>query len=207
MNKVDKIIEVFEQMYPNAHCELNFSNELELLIAVLLSAQTTDKSVNKLTKNLFKKYQNIDDYINVELDELENDLKVIGLYKNKAKNIKKLCQILKNECNSQVPNDFSFLQTLPGVGRKTANVVISCAFNTPAIAVDTHVERVSKRLKLAYKNDSVYKVEQKLMRKFPKDKWSKIHHQMIFFGRYHCKAINPNCKECFLKEICRYPHI
>lgn len=207
MNKIDTILDAFDQMYPDAYCELNFSNELELLIAVLLSAQTSDKSVNKLTKHLFSKYKNINDYINTDLKELENDLKVIGLYKNKAKNIKKLVEILKNEKDSQVPNDFEFLQTLPGVGRKTANVVISCAFNTPAIAVDTHVERVSKRLKLAYTNDSVFKVEQKLMNKFPKERWSKIHHQMIFFGRYHCKAINPKCSECILKEICRYPHI
>lgn len=207
MDKIQKIMYVFNEMYPDAYCELDFSNELELLIAVLLSAQTTDKSVNKLTKTLFQKYQNIDDYLNVELSELENDLKVIGLYKNKAKHIKKLTHILKYDFNSQVPNDFKALQTLPGVGRKTANVVISCAFNTPAIAVDTHVERVSKRLKLAYNNDSILKVEEKLMKKFPKDQWSKIHHQMIFFGRYHCKAINPLCSDCNLKEICRYPHL
>ncbi len=207
MDKIEKIMSVFDEMYPDAYCELNFSNELELLIAVLLSAQTTDKSVNKLTEKLFEKYQNLDDYLNVELSELENDLKIIGLYKNKAKNIKKLALKLKEEFNSNVPNDFEALQTLPGVGRKTANVVVSCAFNTPAIAVDTHVERVSKRLKLAYRNDSLLKVEEKLMKKFPMDKWSKIHHQMIFFGRYHCKAINPNCNECKLKEICRYPHL
>ncbi|MDF9866872.1 endonuclease-3 [Bacilli bacterium PM5-3] len=202
-----KIKEVLDKMYPDAYCELNFSNELELLIAVLLSAQTTDKSVNKLTKMLFKKYQSVDDYINADINELENDLRTIGLYKNKAKNIIKLANMLKNDFNKTIPHTREELERLPGVGRKTANVVLSCAFNVPTIAVDTHVERVAKRLKLAYKNDSVLKVEEKLMKKFPKEMWSKLHHQLIFFGRYHCKAINPNCNTCQLKELCRYPNI
>ena len=199
-----KIKEVLDQMYPDAYCELNFSNELELTLAVLLSAQTTDKAVNKLTKTLFKKYQSLDDYLNVELNELENDLRSIGLYKNKAKNIKKLALLVKEEYGGKIPNDRPSLESLPGVGRKTANVVLSCGFNIPTIAVDTHVERVSKRLRLAYANDSVLKVEEKLMRKFPKEMWSKLHHQLIFFGRYHCKAINPECIDCALKDLCRY---
>lgn len=207
MDKVTKVMKVLDEMYPDASPELNFSNELELVIAVLLSAQTTDKAVNKVTAKLFKKCPTLDDYINIPVEELEKDLRSIGLYKNKAKNVKALALKIKNDFNGQVPDTRAQLETLPGVGRKTANVVIANAFDTPAMAVDTHVERVAKRLKLAYRNDSVLKVEEKLMRKFPQAKWSKLHHQLIFFGRYHCKAINPHCDGCKLKEECRYPNI
>ena len=207
MDKITKITNVLDRMYPDAYCELNFSNELELLIAVMLSAQTTDVSVNKLTKTLFKKYKCLDDYIAAKQSELEQDIKSIGLYKNKSKNVKALTKMLLDDFDGKVPQNRTDLEKLPGVGRKTANVVLSTAFNYPAIAVDTHVERVSKRLKLAYKNDSVLQVEQKLMRKFPKDKWSKLHHQLIFFGRYHCKAKNPECDGCLLIRECRYPNI
>lgn len=206
-NKVKEIIDVLNLMYPDAYCELNYSNDLELVIAVLLSAQTTDKQVNIVTKDLFNKYQSLDDYINADLSQLENDIRRIGLYKNKAKHIKQLVQQIKDDYQGQIPKSREELMKLSGVGRKTANVVISCAYNIPAIAVDTHVERVAKRLKLAYKNDSVLKVEEKLMKKFPKELWSKLHHQLIFFGRYHCKAQNPQCDGCLLKNICRYPHI
>lgn len=207
MGRVETILETLDQMFPNAECELNHTNSLELLIAVMLSAQTTDASVNKLTDTLFKKYHTIDDYLNVSLEELENDLRRIGLYKNKAKNLKKTCLALKENFNGTVPASQAELETLPGVGRKTANVVLSVWFDVPRIAVDTHVERVSKRLKLAYNNDSVLKVEEKLMRKLPQNRWSKTHHQFIFFGRYHCTARNPKCQGCPLKEICRYPNI
>lgn len=207
MDKIEKIMQVLDEMYPEAQAELNFSNDLELVLAVLLSAQTTDKAVNKVTDKLFKKCRTLDDYINIPIEELENDLRAIGLYKNKAKNVKALALKVKENFNGQIPQTRDELVTLPGVGRKTANVVISNAFDIPAIAVDTHVERVAKRLKLAYLNDSVLKVEQKLMRKFPKEKWGKIHHQLIFFGRYHCKAIKPHCDGCKLKEECRYPNI
>ncbi len=194
-------------MYPSADCELDYTNSLELIVAVMLSAQTTDKSVNILTKNLFKKYQTVDDYANADLADLQNDLKRIGLYKNKAKNVIKMAQILNEKFDGKVPSSQVELESLPGVGRKTANVVLSVWYNIPRIAVDTHVNRVSKRLKLAYQKDSVYQVEEKLMRKIPKNKWSKTHHQMIFFGRYHCTARNPHCENCKLKELCRYPHI
>jgi endonuclease III len=207
MDKVTKVMKVLDEMYPDASPELNFSNELELVIAVLLSAQTTDKAVNKVTAKLFKKCPTLDDYINIPVEELEKDLRSIGLYKNKAKNVKALALKIKNDFNGQVPDTRAQLETLPGVGRKTANVVIANAFDTPAMAVDTHVERVAKRLKLAYRNDSILKVEEKLMRKFPQAKWSKLHHQLIFFGRYHCKAINPHCDGCKLKKECRYPNI
>ena len=207
MDRVTTILQVLEDMFPNAQCELNHTNGFELLIAVMLSAQTTDKSVNLLTDSLFKKYHTPQDFIDIPLQELEQDLKRIGLYKNKAKNIKLMSEMLLNNYNGQVPSSQIELEKLPGVGRKTANVVLSVWFGVPRIAVDTHVERVSKRLKLAYLTDNVVQVEEKLMRKIPRDKWSDTHHKMIFFGRYHCMARNPLCDECKLKELCLYPNI
>ncbi len=207
MGRVEEILSVFDEMFPNAVCELNHTNSLELIVAVMLSAQTTDKSVNILTKKLFTKYKTPKDYADVDLLELQDDLKRIGLYKNKAKNLQNMAKLLIKNFESKVPSSQVELESLPGVGRKTANVVLSVWFDVPRIAVDTHVDRVSKRLKLAYKNDSVYQVEEKLMRKIPKNRWSDTHHKMIFFGRYHCTSRNPNCDTCKLKEICRYPNI
>lgn len=191
------------EMFPEAKGELNHSNPFELVIAVLLSAQCTDKLVNKVTENLFKKYKTPEDYLAVSLEELQDDIKSIGLYRNKAKNIRKLCQVLVDKYEGEVPRTKEELMTLAGVGRKTANVVASIAFNEPAIAVDTHVERVSKRLGICRWKDSVIEVEETLMKKIPREEWSITHHRMIFFGRYHCKARNPNCPECPLLEICR----
>ncbi|MGX6442537.1 endonuclease III [Neobacillus sp. K501] len=191
------------EMFPEAHCELNHSNPLELVIAVALSAQCTDVLVNKVTKNLFKKYKIPEDYLNVPLEELQNDIRSIGLYRNKAKNIQNLCRLILEEYNGEVPRDRDELTKLPGVGRKTANVVVSVAFNIPAIAVDTHVERVSKRLGICRWKDSVLEVEKTLMKKVPKEEWSVTHHRLIFFGRYHCKAQNPQCPSCPLLEMCR----
>lgn len=207
MGKVEHILTVLNDLFPNAECELNHTNGFELLVAVMLSAQTTDKSVNLLTESLFEKYKSPQDFFNADIKELEQDLKRIGLYKNKAKNLKLMSGKLINEFNSQVPSSQVELESLPGVGRKTANVVLSVWFGVPRIAVDTHVERVSKRLKLAYLKDSVVKVEEKLMRKLPRDKWSDTHHKMIFFGRYHCTARNPKCENCPLQDECRYPNI
>lgn len=207
MGKIEEILTVFEEMFPNAQCELVHSNGFELLIAVMLSAQSTDKSVNQLTKELFQKYSTPQDYIDVELSELEQDLKRIGLYKNKAKNVKLMSQMLLDHYDGFVPSSQEELEKLPGVGRKTANVVLSVWFDVPRIAVDTHVNRVSKRLKLAYNSDSVLQVEEKLMRKIPRNKWSDTHHKMIFFGRYHCTSRNPKCDGCKLKHLCRYPNI
>lgn len=201
--KLERIFNEFDRLFPDASCELNYTNELELLIAVMLSAQTTDVNVNKLTINLFQKYKCVEDYANASLKELENDIKTIGLYRNKAKNLKNMAIKLIEDYNGEVPRTHEELQSLPGVGRKTANVVVSEAFKVPAIAVDTHVERISKRLGFAYKKDTVLAVEKKLMKKIPKDRWIKSHHQMIFFGRYFCKAINPNCKECRLCDVCK----
>jgi endonuclease III len=191
------------EMFPDAEGELVHSNPFELVIAVLLSAQCTDKLVNKVTADLFKKYKKPEDYLVVTLEELESDIKSIGLYRTKAKNIKKLCQMLLDEYNGEVPRAKEDLIKLAGVGRKTANVVASIAFEEPAIAVDTHVERISKRLGICKWKDSVIEVEETLMRKVPRDEWSVTHHRMIFFGRYHCKARNPNCPECPLLELCR----
>lgn len=196
-------LEKMEEMFPDAHCELVHENPFELTIATLLSAQCTDVLVNKVTAKLFKKYKSPEDYLAVLLEELEQDIRSIGLYRSKAKNIQKLCQRLLDEYNGVIPESREELVTLPGVGRKTANVVLSVAFGQPALAVDTHVERVTKRLGLCKWKDSVLEVENTVMRKTPKEKWSKTHHQLIFFGRYHCKAQNPNCDECPLFEICR----
>lgn len=196
-------LDVMKDMFPDAACELTHKNPFELVIAVLLSAQCTDVLVNKVTKELFKKYKTPADYLAVPLDELQQDIRSIGLYRNKAKNIQKLCQSLLDEHNGEVPNTREALMKLAGVGRKTANVVVSVAFKEPAIAVDTHVERVSKRLAICRWKDSVLEVEETLMRKVPKEEWGDTHHRMIFFGRYHCKARNPNCPSCPLLEICR----
>lgn len=196
-------LDVIAEMFPDAEGELIHSNPFELVIAVLLSAQCTDKLVNKVTADLFKKYKTPEDYLAVPLEEVENDIRSIGLYRSKAKNIQKLCRTLIDDYNGEVPQTKEELVKLAGVGRKTANVVASVAFNEPAIAVDTHVERVSKRLGICRWKDSVIEVENTLMRKVPRDEWSVTHHRMIFFGRYHCKARNPNCPECPLLDICR----
>ncbi|MEW9674741.1 endonuclease III [Lentibacillus sp. L22] len=201
--QVQYCLDVMREMFPEAKCELNHDNPFELVIAVLLSAQCTDTLVNKVTKELFQKYKEPEDYLAVSLEELQQDIRSIGLYRNKAKNIRKLCQMLIDDYNGEVPRTREELMKLAGVGRKTANVVASVAFNEPAIAVDTHVERVSKRLAICRWKDSVLEVEHTLMRKVPKEEWSQTHHRMIFFGRYHCRAKNPNCPECPLLDICR----
>lgn len=196
-------LDVMAEMYPDAHCELNHANPFELVIAVALSAQCTDVLVNKVTKTLFQKYQTPEDYLSVPLEELEQDIRSIGLYRNKAKNIQKLSQMLIENYHREVPQDRDELTKLPGVGRKTSNVVVSVAFDIPTIAVDTHVERVSKRLGICRWKDSVLEVEKTLMRKVPKEEWSITHHRLIFFGRYHCKAQSPKCETCPLFDVCR----
>ncbi|MBG9546544.1 endonuclease III [Cytobacillus firmus] len=196
-------LDAMGEMFPEAHCELNHSNPFELVIAVALSAQCTDALVNKVTRNLFQKYKTPEDYLDVSIEELQDDIRSIGLYRNKAKNIQKLCRLLLDEYGGVVPRDRDELTKLPGVGRKTANVVVSVAFGVPAIAVDTHVERVSKRLGFCRWKDSVLEVEKALMKKVPMDEWSITHHRMIFFGRYHCKAQNPQCEICTLLDLCR----
>lgn len=201
--KMRHILDTIAEMFPDAHCELNHDNPFELTIAVLLSAQCTDETVNKVTAGLFQKYKTPEDYLSVSLEELEGDIRRIGLFRSKASNIQKLCRILIDKYEGEVPASHEGLTELPGVGRKTANVVMSNAFGVPAIAVDTHVERVSKRLGAAKPDDSVLTVEQKLMKLVPKEEWTITHHRLIFFGRYHCKAQNPQCPVCPLLDICK----
>ncbi|RFU68463.1 endonuclease III [Peribacillus saganii] len=201
--QIRQCLDVMGEMFPDAHCELNHSNPFELVIAVALSAQCTDALVNKVTKDLFKKYKTPEDYLAVPIEELEGDIRSIGLYRNKAKNIQKLSRMIIEDYNGEVPRDRDELTKLAGVGRKTANVVVSVAFGVPAIAVDTHVERVSKRLAFCKWKDSVLEVEKTLMAKIPKDEWSITHHRLIFFGRYHCKAQSPQCEICPLLDLCR----
>jgi len=169
----------------------------------LLSAQCTDATVNKVTKELFKKYKTPQDYLDVSVEELESDIRQIGLYKNKAKHIRGLCRKLIEAYNGEVPAEHSELVKLPGVGRKTANVVVSVAFGQPALAVDTHVERVAKRLGICRWKDTPLEVEKTLMKKIPREAWSETHHRLIFFGRYHCKAAKPQCDICPLLHLCR----
>ena len=204
MNRAEIILDVLESMFPDAHVELNHQNNFELLIAVVLSAQTTDISVNKITKPLFQKYPTAFELSKALIEDIESIIKTIGLYRNKAKNIQMLSKDLVAKFNGEVPSKRKDLEALPGVGRKTANVVLSNAFGIPALAVDTHVARVSIRLGLAKENDSVLEIEKKLMRKIPKELWQKAHHQLIFFGRYHCLAKNPKCGACPLYDICKY---
>lgn len=201
--KALEMIDVIADMFPNAECELKHDNAFELTIAVLLSAQCTDNLVNKVTRTLFQKYKTPQDYLNVDIEELQNDIRSIGLYRNKAKNIQKLCQSLLEQFNGQIPSTHKELESLGGVGRKAANVVMSVAFDEPSLAVDTHVERVSKRLGINRWKDNVTQVEDRLCSIIPKERWSRSHHQLIFFGRYHCLARKPKCDICPLLDDCR----
>lgn len=204
MDKTTLILNVLEEMFPDAKAELNYTNHYELLVAVILSAQTTDIQVNKVTPALFKTYPTVYELSNAKQEDIELLINSIGLYKNKAKNIIKMANQVVDNFNGIIPSKREDLESLAGVGRKTANVVLSNLFDTPAIAVDTHVHRVSIRLGLAKKTDDVYKTEMKLYQIFPKERWTKLHHQLIFFGRYHCTSRNPKCLNCKLYDICKY---
>ena len=201
--KTKLVLDYFEELFPDACCELNHESDFQLLVAVMLSAQTTDKKVNQLTETLFKNYPTVNELSLATLETLQEDIKSIGLYRNKAKNLLAMSNMLIDKYNSKVPTSQKDLESLPGVGRKTANVVRSVAFDIPAFAVDTHVERISKRLGFAKKDDSVLVVERKLCRSIERNSWNKAHHQFIFFGRYFCKATNPNCYECKLFNMCK----
>lgn len=199
----DKIILYLDELYRDAKCELIYDTDYELLIAVVLSAQCTDKRVNMVTRELFKKYD-IFSLASAPLKEIEKIVRPVGTYTRKSMYIKTIAENLVRDYNGKVPNDRKYLESLPGVGRKTCNVVLSNIYEVPAIAVDTHVERVSKRLNLAKEIDNVSTVEKKLMKYFPKDKWSRLHHQLVLFGRYKCKSLSPICIDCKLKENCKY---
>lgn len=198
LNKIEtiKVIEAMGKIFPEAKAELDHKNAFELLIAVILSAQTTDIGVNKATPKLFEAYPTPDLMMAAELEDLEDKIRTIGLYRNKAKFIKKTSTMLVEEFNGKVPSNRKDLESLPGVGRKTANVVMSVAFNEPAIAVDTHVERVSKKLNIVDEDATVIQVEKTLMEKLPRELWSIAHHRLIFFGRYQCPARKHNHDEC-----------
>lgn len=201
--KTDYILDELEKIFPDAKCELIHSNPFELVCAVSLSAQTTDERVNMVTGELFKCYPTPNDLANADLDEVEDIIKSIGLYHNKALNLIAMAKKLVEDFDSTVPSDIDSLCTLNGVGRKTANVVRLVAFDIPSIPVDTHVSRVSKRLGLANIDDDVSVIEKKLAKKVKKSRWNRMHHLFIFFGRYLCKAKNPECFRCPFKDICR----
>lgn len=203
-NNVDYILEQLEILFPNAKCELDHRNNFELICAVALSAQTTDVSVNKVTPKLFKKYPDAHHLAQADPKEVESCISSLGLYRNKAKNLILMAKKLDSEYGGIVPNTQEDLTSLAGVGRKTANVVRSEGFGIPALAVDTHVERVSKRLGLVPKSKDVVDTEKILCKKIPKDRWIKTHHQLIFFGRYLCHAQKPECNRCPFYELCKY---
>lgn len=201
-NKVSDVLAKLDIMIPNPRCELNYEKPYELLIATVLSAQCTDARVNQVTKVLWDRYTLVT-LASATPKEIEKIIYPVGTYHNKAHYIIDIANRLLQDYNGIVPNDFNYLVTLPGVGRKTANVVLSNIYDMPAIAVDTHVYRTSHRLGLVKKTDDVYQTEQELMKKIPKDKWSRLHHQLVLFGRYTCKAKNPECENCLLKEYCQ----
>ena len=202
--ELEDILLEIEKLFPNASCELVYHNLFELLIAVMLSAQTTDKSVNLVTPNLFNKYPTALDLSNAEYDDVKSIIARLGLSSNKAKNIIATSKMLVEKYNGIVPSTLEELITLPGVGRKTANVVLSEGYKIPRIAVDTHVERVSKRLGIVSDSASVLDVEQTLMKLIDEPLWHKSHHLLLFFGRYFCLAKKPNCENCFYKNKCSY---
>ncbi len=198
-----KILAILEKDYPAATCSLSSTNPLELLVATILSAQCTDERVNIVTKDLFRKYTNVHDYANADLQELENDIKSTGFYKNKAKNIKNCCTRLIAEYGGEVPADMESLVSLPGIGRKTANVVLGNAFGIPGIVVDTHVGRIAQRIGLSEHSDPV-KIEFDLMKLFPSENWTIVSHQFVQHGRRVCIARKPQCGVCHLSKYCDF---
>ena len=201
---INKIEDYLEELYPDSRCELNYNKDYELLIAVVLSAQTTDKRVNIVTKELFGKYSTIEEVSKADVGDLIDIVRPLGTASRKGVFVSQIAKILVDNYNGVVPNNRKVLESMPGVGRKTANVVLSNLFDVPCIAVDTHVSRVSKRLSLAKEDDNVEEVENKLKRKFKRENWTRRHHQLVLFGRYNCKAKNPDCSNCKLKDICKY---
>ena len=202
MTNTTRLLDYLDELFPSAKCELFYSKDYELVIAVMLSAQTTDKSVNMVTPVLFKKYPSLDALNEAPLEDIEETIKQIGLYKNKAKNLKGIVKDLIERFNYQVPSDKDLLTTLPGVGNKTAGVIRAEVFAIPDLPVDTHILRISKRLKLAKKDDGPDEVEKKLKKIIPEERWIKLHHQLIHFGRYFCTARNPECEKCKIRDMC-----
>lgn len=200
--RASRIIDALRKTYPDAHCELNFTNPLELLIATILSAQATDKQVNVITADLFQKYKRAEDYVKADLAELENDIKRIGLFRNKAKSLKACCQQLVEKYGAKVPQTLEELVALPGVGRKTANVVLGNAFRrNEGVVVDTHVARLTQRLGLT-KETTPEKIEAEMMELVPRDDWAMFSHWIIWHGRRRCFARGPQCFECEVRSLC-----
>jgi endonuclease III len=202
-DKIKFILPALDRLYPQAHTALSFRNPLEMLIATILSAQCTDKKVNEVTRVLFQKYRSARDLAEVPLEELEADIRPTGFFHNKAKNIKNCCAELLKRHQGQVPRTMEELTALPGIGRKTANVVLGSAFSIPGLVVDTHVGRIVQRLGLTKEKDPV-KIEFALMPLIPRDKWILFSHQLIDHGRSLCPARAPRCAECPLQEVCDY---
>lgn len=200
--KENRVGEYLDSLFPNPTCELIYHTDYELLLAIVLSAQTTDKRVNIVTPVMFQKYPTLNDLKEARLKDLEDILRSIGSFRKKASYMKDISTILVDQYDGKVPVDREELIKLPGVGRKTINVFLSEFYGEAAIGVDTHVERVSKRLRIASSKDDVLKVEKKLMKYFPKEEWGKRHLQMVLFGRYYCKAVKPECEDCKIRDIC-----
>ena len=200
MNYISQYV---DSLFPDAKCELFYSKDYELAIAVMLSAQTTDKAVNLVTKSLFKDYPTVESIANADLKDIEEHIKSLGLYKNKAKNIVGIAQTIVNNFNGTLPSDKNELQKLPGIGNKSAGVIRIEVFKIPDLPVDTHIIRISNRLGIAKKSDEPIDIERKLKKLIPEENWIKTHHQLIHFGRYFCTAKNPKCDECKLKSICK----
>lgn len=201
---MNRILDYLDELFPNPKCELDFNKDYELVIAVVLSAQTTDKKVNMVTPILFSKYPSLEALKTAPIKDLESILKPIGMYRKKALFVKEIAEALNDKYNGIVPNDRSILESLSGVGRKTTNVILAILFNGPYMAVDTHVTRVSKRLGLVKENDNVLQIEKKLTKMIDKDRLARSHYQLVLFGRYHCKALNPKCDGCKIADICKY---
>lgn len=204
MNKEESVLEYLEKEYPSAHCALHFSNDYECLVAIILSAQTTDYSVNKVTPTLFAHYPDFLALSKASKEDIEKDIHSLGLYRNKALSLQKLANYVVFTLNNELPSDRESLTKLPGVGIKTSGVFLLERRNYAAIPVDTHVGRIGTRLGFCKGNDGVEEKEKKLERHFPKEKWNYLHHALIEFGRNICKAKNPLCEECGLQNDCPY---
>jgi endonuclease-3 len=203
INKANKFLEVLDRKYPDATCSLRYNSAFELLVATILSAQCTDERVNKVTKVLFERYKTVQDFANIDIDELRNIIKPTGFYNNKAANIKNMALTLLNEYDGRIPENIDELTKLPGVGRKTANVILGNCFTPQGIVVDTHVKRVCRRIGLT-KNETPEKIEQDLLKLIPKDKWNRFSHQTILFGRNICTARKPKCEICEMATLCHF---
>lgn len=197
---MNRVFSYLDLLFPNPKCELEYNKDYELLIAIVLSAQTTDKRVNKVSRILFSKYPSLKELSEAKIEDIENIIKEIGTYHKKAVFVHEIALKLLDKKDL---NDRKFLESLSGVGRKTANVFLAEIYNEPTIAVDTHVSRVSKRLGFCNVEDDVLTIERKLMKLIPKERWNRIHHQLVLFGRYYCKALKPECENCKLKDICK----